>query len=91
MSIVKHLHVSGRVQGVGYRHFLSRAAFELQVTGWVRNRHDGSVEAVVCGSMEAVHALIERARRGPLHATVDACRVTDTHGTFTRFETLPDG
>lgn len=88
MSIAKHLKISGRVQGVGFRHFMSRAAFELHVTGWVRNRHDGSVEAVISGTSEAVHTMIERARRGPSHAMVSECRVTDTHGEFTRFDML---
>ena len=90
MNIAKHLLIRGRVQGVGFRHYLNRAAFELHVTGWVRNRRDGSVEAVVCGLSDGVHALIERARRGPPHAMVEECRVTETHGTFARFETLPD-
>ena len=90
MGIAKHLLIRGRVQGVGFRHFMARAAFDLHVTGWVRNRHDGCVEAVICGTAEAVHALIERARRGPPHAMVEECRVTETQGSFPRFETLPD-
>ena len=90
MGIARHLVIRGRVQGVGFRHFMGRAAFELHVTGWVRNRHDGSVEAIVSGSAEAVHAIIERARRGPLHAMVEECRVSDAQGRFTRFDTLPD-
>ena len=49
MPIVKHLQIRGRVQGVGFRHFMVRGAAELHVTGWVRNRRDGSVEAMVCG------------------------------------------
>jgi acylphosphatase len=89
MGIVRHLHLTGRVQGVGFRHFISRAAHELRVTGWVRNRSDGSIEAVFAGSAEAVHTVIERARRGPLHAMVSTCRVTEAHGTFSRFDTLP--
>lgn len=89
MGIAKHLLIRGRVQGVGFRHFMGRAAFDLHVTGWVRNRHDGSVEAVLCGTAEAVHAMIERARRGPPHAMVEECRVSDAHGEFARFETLP--
>jgi acylphosphatase len=89
MAITRHLIFRGRVQGVGFRHFVSRAAQELHVTGWVRNRSDGSVEAMISGSSEAVHTLIERARRGPPHAMVDDCRVSDGHGEFSRFETLP--
>jgi acylphosphatase len=89
MTIARHLKISGRVQGVGFRHFMSRNAHELRVTGWVRNRHDGSVEAMVCGTSEAVHTMIERARRGPARAMVDECRVSDGHGEFTRFDMLP--
>ncbi len=90
MPIARHLVISGRVQGVGFRQFMSHAAFDLHITGWVRNRHDGSVEAVISGTPEAVHTMIERARRGPLHAMVNECCVSDAHGSgFTRFETLP--
>lgn len=88
-AIVKHLVITGRVQGVGYRHFMSRTAHDLHVTGWVRNRHDGSVEAVLAGTSEAVHAMIERARRGPQHATVADVRIAEAHGSFERFDTLP--
>lgn len=88
-TFVKHLVVTGCVQGVGYRHFMSRTAHDLHVTGWVRNRHDGSVEAVLAGTSEAVHAMIERARRGPQHATVTDVTVADAHGSFERFDTLP--
>jgi acylphosphatase len=91
MSIARHLVITGRVQGVGFRHFVSRSAHELHVTGWVRNRHDGSVEAVLCGSSEAVHTMLERLRRGPPQAMVEACRVSDAQGTFDRFEMLPTG
>jgi acylphosphatase len=89
MVITKHLQISGRVQGVGYRHFMARNAQELRIGGWVRNRRDGSVEAMVCGTAEAVHSMIERARRGPAHAMVGECRVSDAHGEFSRFDTLP--
>ena len=86
---VKHLIVTGRVQGVGYRYFMSRAARELQVTGWVRNRHDGSVEAMVAGTPDAVAAIVERAQRGPSHAMVAGVEVTEGQGSFERFDTLP--
>ena len=86
----KHLIITGVVQGVGFRNYVAHKARQFHVTGWVRNRHDGSVEAVVSGSAEAVHAMIERARRGPLHAMVEECSVSDAQGQFTRFDTLPD-
>ena len=68
------LHVNGLVQGVGYRESMRREAARLGVTGWVRNRHDGSVEAQVDGSPEALRALIEWAWRGPRAARVAGVR-----------------
>ncbi len=66
--------VEGRVQGVGYRAFLVREAYALDLTGWARNRRDGSVEAVVAGRRAALDALITVARRGPRLARVDTLR-----------------
>ena len=63
--------VSGIVQGVGFRPFLHRTARACGVTGWVRNRQDGRVEACAWGSEQAVQALIDWARQGPTHARVD--------------------
>lgn len=64
--------VLGRVQGVGFRWFITRNAAELGVHGTVRNRADGAVETVLQGDAGAVHALIERIRRGPPGSRVDA-------------------
>ena len=88
-TITKLLSIRGRVQGVGFRYFMNRAARDLHVTGWVRNRSDGSVEAVVAGTPDAVHAIIECARRGPSHATVTECEVTAATGSFEQFEMRP--
>jgi acylphosphatase len=68
--VTRHLRVSGRVQGVGFRAALSDEATRLGVTGWVRNRADGSVEALVQGSTDAMGSIIEWARRGPPAARV---------------------
>jgi acylphosphatase len=64
------LNITGRVQGVGYRAWAFETAARLRVRGWVRNRRDGSVEALVIGAEEAVAAMIEACRNGPAAARV---------------------
>ena len=62
--------VQGRVQGVGYRYFVLQEAEALGVSGFARNRPDGSVEVVAEGSDEALHDLEDRLRQGPAFAQV---------------------
>ena len=62
--------VIGRVQGVGYRMWTVKEAWRLNVRGWVRNRRDGSVEALLVGREKDVERLIEACRRGPRTASV---------------------
>lgn len=71
-TIIAHLIVRGRVQGVGYRAWIERAALTADIEGWVRNCSDGSVEVVFQGFSETVEALIERCREGPRGAHVEA-------------------
>ncbi len=87
--ITKHLTITGRVQGVGYRYFLSYKARQFNITGWVRNRIDSSVEAMVQGTPENVDAIIVRARRGPPNAVVTDMVVSEGSGTFTEFVQSP--
>ena len=61
---------TGRVQGVGYRAFVEREAQRLGLSGWARNRADGSVEAVIAGQAAALEAMLAEMRRGPTHARV---------------------
>ena len=69
---ITHVTIRGRVQGVGYRAFVEREALAVGLEGWVRNCHDGSVEAVLSGPPEAVVRMIGVCRRGPFAARVDA-------------------
>jgi len=85
----RHLSITGRVQGVGFRFYFERTARQHGVRGWVRNRRDGSVEAVVEGDEAAVSAVIEWAQRGPRNATVDAVTVSEVDGGYADFEVRP--
>jgi len=70
-ELTEHLVISGIVQGVGYRQWFRREAEERGVSGWVRNRADETVEAVVTGPRAAVDDLVREAMNGPLGAKVD--------------------
>ena len=69
--------VEGRVQGVGFRYAVARAATGRGVAGWVRNRPDGTVEAVFEGEPEAVESLVRLCREGPRGAEVDLAGVVE--------------
>jgi len=70
MTATFRLRVTGRVQGVGFREALRAEALHLGVTGWVRNRRDGSVEALIQGEVAQLEAIVAWCRRGPPAARV---------------------
>lgn len=90
MPTTRHLIISGKVQGVFYRESMRTQAERLNVTGWVRNRSDGTVEAIVQGTQDAVVAIILWAQRGTKLAQVLQVEVTEGNGErYSRFDKLP--
>lgn len=75
--MIRRVVVRGRVQGVGYRAWTEEEALRHDLGGWVRNRRDGTVEAVFSGPDEAVAAMIAACRQGPRGARVDAVDVEE--------------
>jgi acylphosphatase len=85
MDVVRRrVVVSGRVQGVWFRESARRRAEQLGVAGWVRNRHDGAVEAEIEGSAEDVDVLTAWFRLGPPNAVVDHVEVDELPSTGAR-------
>lgn len=87
-----HIIVEGHVQGVGFRYFVQEKAQLLNLTGWVRNRYNGSVEILAQGSPEQLNALVEAVQEGPSRSFVTAVKkdwetYTDKH--YTQFCMLP--
>ena len=93
MRVTSHLRISGRVQGVGFRFALQREALAHSLAGWVRNRRDGTVEAVLQGEAAAVEAVQAWAKRGPAASRVDRVELQAAQGEFDRpyagFDQLP--
>ena len=77
MSTIRHAVMRGRVQGVGYRAFVEDEALRLGLEGWVRNRRDGTVEAVFSGADDVIARMIDGCRRGPPAARVEAVDVEE--------------
>ncbi|MGK9234257.1 acylphosphatase [Inquilinus limosus] len=86
------LRITGRVQGVGYRAWLAGQATAAGLDGWVRNRRDGSVEALLSGRSDAVDQVAAACRRGPSVALVDRVQMTEAeppdHPGFAQWPTL---
>jgi acylphosphatase len=84
MAVTLHLRIAGRVQGVGYRYALQAEAQAGGISGWVRNRGDGTVEAVVQGDQQAVEKILAWAKRGPPAARVTEVKAQPAQGEFDR-------
>jgi acylphosphatase len=84
-----HLDIRGRVQGVGFRYSLREEAIARGLSGWVRNRRDGSVEAVIQGERAAVDSLVAWAHRGPASAQVTDVEAIEVSGEYSGFEMRP--
>jgi acylphosphatase len=96
MSAIRQVMIRGRVQGVGYRAWVEQQAMARDLEGWVRNRRDGSVEALFAGPADVVSDVIALCRRGPSSARVEAVHdeAGNTDGldlrcTGERFSVLP--
>lgn len=87
--MVRHLHIFGQVQGVGFRYRFGEEAQRLGISGWVRNRRGGSVEAMIAGTPEALQVLTAWARLGPPSARVERIEVSAAEGEFVGFELRP--
>jgi acylphosphatase len=85
-----HVRIEGRVQGVGYRAWAQSAARDLGLTGWVRNRRDGAVEAVFQGDPDAVSEMLRQCGQGPLYAQVTRVEIVgEGVGAYNSFEVRP--
>ena len=87
--VTRRLQIRGRVQGVWFRESMRIEAERLGVTGWVRNRRDGSVEAVIQGEPGVVESMTAWTRRGPPSAVVNEVKIAGGTDDYATFETLP--
>jgi acylphosphatase len=78
-AAMRRVLVRGRVQGVGFRAWVAETALERGLSGWVRNRRDGSVEALFIGQIDVVSDMIEACGEGPLVARVTSIEATDAN------------
>ena len=71
----KHIVITGKVQGIGFRHWLYKAAMQRNIDGWVRNKISGEVEALIIGNDENVNDLIKLCEKGPIFSKVTKVKV----------------
>jgi acylphosphatase len=86
---IRRLIITGVVQGVGFRYAMEAQARLLGVSGWVRNRRDGSVEAMIAGSAAQVEEMLAWSRYGPDGAAVDNVTSEVGYGEYSGFEYRP--
>ena len=93
---IRQVRITGRVQGVGYRAWVEHRARAHGLEGWVRNRRDGSVEALFAGPADVVSEMVARCRRGPSSSRVDSVQdeaaspdALNLRRTGERFSVLP--
>ena len=92
MSETRNLRIrlTGRVQGVAFRDWMQGEARSLGLTGWVRNRRDGTVEATISGDPASIDDMLARCRHGPPAARVtDLAILSEDDETFADFEIRP--
>jgi acylphosphatase len=89
MKVSRSIRIIGRVQGVMFRESMCQQAERLGITGWVRNRRDGSLEALIQGEVSDVEAMIAWAHRGPELALVKRVEIADASGEYENFARLP--
>ena len=89
MTETRRLIITGLVQGVGFRYAMLAQARLLGIRGWVRNRRDGSVEAVIAGDPAQLEAMLDWSRSGPAGAAVDDVMIEIASGDYQDFELRP--
>ena len=77
MIIKKHLVISGKVQGVGFRYWMQNLAINNNIVGWVKNKLSGDVEALIIGQDKEVQKLIKQCKIGPSSATIQNIQIND--------------
>jgi acylphosphatase len=88
---IRQVTITGRVQGVGYRAWVEHQARVHHLEGWVRNRRDGSVEALFTGPADVVSEMVTLCRRGPVSARVDAVQDEAAHSDALKLRRAGEG
>jgi acylphosphatase len=81
-----HVKITGKVQRVGFRAFVATTAKQFGIVGWVRNRKEGWVEAILVGDEAAIEMALQDCYDGPPAAIVDSIEVSDYNGTIDKTE-----